>query len=43
MTMMCSMKGCSEKAGMCKHEKMMGGMMFIGIMAALGHFVFNWF
>jgi len=29
MSMMCSMEGCKQKAGMCKHEKMMAGVLML--------------
>ena len=29
MSMMCSMEGCKQKAGMCKHEKMMAGVLVL--------------
>ncbi len=29
MSMMCSMEGCKQKAGMCRHEKMMGGLLVV--------------
>ncbi len=29
MSMMCSMEGCKQKAGMCKHEKMMAGLVVL--------------
>lgn len=32
MSMMCSMKECTEKHGMCGHEKMMVVMMVLGLM-----------
>ncbi|MFO0777181.1 MAG: hypothetical protein U0223_06205 [Nitrospira sp.] len=31
MSMMCSMQGCTQKQGMCGHEKMMLVMMVIGM------------
>ena len=34
MSLMCSMKGCKEKQGMCIHEKMMLGMMVVALAAA---------
>ena len=34
MSLMCSMKGCKEKQGMCIHEKMMLGMVVV-VMAAV--------
>ncbi len=29
MSMMCSLEGCKQKAGMCKHEKMMAGVLVL--------------
>lgn len=43
MSVMCSMKGCSEKSGMCGHEKMMAIMMVMGVIAAIAHFGFGLF
>lgn len=29
MSLMCSMQGCSAQSGMCRHEKMMLGMLIV--------------
>lgn len=29
MSLMCSMAACKQKAGMCKHEKMMAGLVVL--------------
>ena len=29
MSLMCSMKGCKQKVGMCGHEKMMAGLLVL--------------
>lgn len=44
MSMMCSMKECTEKKGLCIHEKAMSAVTFVlfGLLE-MGHWVFNWF
>ena len=34
MSLMCSMEGCKQKAGMCGHEKMMVGLI---VLLAVGY------
>lgn len=44
MSMMCKMNGsCSTTKGLCMHEKMMVGVIVIGSIAGLGHWIFHWF
>ena len=33
MSMMCSMEGCKKHQGMCKHEKMMAGLVVLAVVA----------
>lgn len=41
--MMCSLKGCKEKAGMCGHEKMMAGMLLAVVVALAAGKIFGVF
>jgi len=43
MSLMCSMKVCTEQKGLCLHEKVMFVIVvFVGL-GAMGHWVFNWY
>lgn len=33
MSLMCSMEGCKKQSGMCKHEKMMAGLVAVAVVA----------
>jgi hypothetical protein len=35
MSLMCSLKGCKEKQGMCTHEKVMLGLIAIIVLVVL--------
>lgn len=35
MSLMCTLKGCKEKEGMCIHEKLMIGLVGIAILVIL--------
>lgn len=35
MSLMCSLKGCKEKEGMCIHEKLMAGLLGIVILVVV--------
>lgn len=44
MAQMCTLKGCSDKKGSCKHEKAMVLLMvFLGIGWALNFAFMHWF
>ncbi|MDO9214716.1 MAG: hypothetical protein Q8Q54_15515 [Methylococcales bacterium] len=44
MSVMCKMKdSCSAKKGLCIHEKMMLGIMMVGVLAAIAHWVLKLF
>lgn len=44
MSVMCRMKdSCCATKGLCIHEKMMLGMMVVGMLAAVAHWVLKLF
>ena len=43
MSMMCSMKECTEKKGVCIHEKAMFVIVVLVGLGIMGHWVFNWY
>lgn len=32
MSLMCTLKGCKEKEGMCIHEKLMAGLLVVVVL-----------
>ena len=43
MSMMCSMEGCKQEAGMCTHEKMMAGLVVLLVVGYVVGKAFNLF
>lgn len=44
MSVMCKLDGkCSTEKGLCIHEKMMLGMMIVGVLVAIAHWVLKLF
>lgn len=39
MAMMCSMNGCTQKYGMCGHEKMMFVMVTLGVVGGVAYWL----
>lgn len=44
MSVMCKIDGkCSAEKGLCIHEKMMLGMVMVGVLVVIAHWVLHWF
>ena len=43
MSLMCSAAGCKEKAGMCKHEKMLAGLVVVLVVGYVAGKAFSLF